>query len=341
MKRRFYNKTNLNWNRMETLTDDYYTDMLATSFEVPTNQWWKIGNKFFGWFIAPETTSYRFHMNCDDYCDLDMGLNVSDPLNTTKLIERRWVADHRSHWNLINDHKSEWLNLTAGEKYYMYSKHYESHGNDHFVVGVEINQTSMVNHHHSMKEIQLIEAYVENATQEVTRVTQTKPNAGGNYYLSFQIPENLTYWTSGKIPAAASADELRNAVKNYYWLMFRSEIDVNMTMYLANGTNTTNVTEAETYVYNIIVRKLIADSSVANIISTSPKATVELPSAVQLSSKPLSGKFMITCPLENNDVATVPITTAEIPYEDYRSHVERALFYKCQGAYEKLDLWDS
>jgi hypothetical protein len=113
--------------------------MLATSFEVPTNQWYRIGNKMKGWFIAPETTSYRFHAVCDDYCDVWMGLNTSDPLNTTKIIERRWISSHRTHWNLISDHKSEWVNLTKGEKYYMYGKHWEHHGSDHFVVGVEIN----------------------------------------------------------------------------------------------------------------------------------------------------------------------------------------------------------
>jgi hypothetical protein len=35
----------------------------------------------------------------------------------------------------------------------MYAKHEERWGNDHFVVGVEINQTNMTNHHHAMKEI--------------------------------------------------------------------------------------------------------------------------------------------------------------------------------------------
>jgi hypothetical protein len=34
--------------------------------------------------------------------------------------------------------KSEWLNLTKGEKYYMYGKQLENTGGDNFVVGVEI-----------------------------------------------------------------------------------------------------------------------------------------------------------------------------------------------------------
>ena len=40
------------------------------------------------------------------------------------------------HWK---DYKSEWLNLTKGEKYYIYGKHYQSSYGDNFAVGVEIN----------------------------------------------------------------------------------------------------------------------------------------------------------------------------------------------------------
>lgn len=86
LHRRLYNKTNLNWGSMESLGSSYYTDFLATSFEIPVNEDNKIGNKMKGWFIAPETTSYRFHVICDDLCDLYMGLNTSDPLSTTTIV---------------------------------------------------------------------------------------------------------------------------------------------------------------------------------------------------------------------------------------------------------------
>jgi hypothetical protein len=39
-----------------------------------------------------------------------------------------------------------------------------------------------------------------------------------------------------------------------------------MTMFMANGTNTTNVTEAASYVYHIKMLKFISGSSVANIM---------------------------------------------------------------------------
>lgn len=54
---------------------------------------------------------------------------------------------------LGSDTTSTWLNLTKGEKYYFKSMHYEGGGGDNYVVGVEINNTNMTDHHHAMKEI--------------------------------------------------------------------------------------------------------------------------------------------------------------------------------------------
>lgn len=53
----------------------------------------------------------------------------------------------------MHDHVTEWVNLTKGEKYYMYAKHFEHYGWDNFAIGVEIKQSSFVGHHHAMKEV--------------------------------------------------------------------------------------------------------------------------------------------------------------------------------------------
>jgi hypothetical protein len=42
-----------------------------------------LGYKIQGWFVAPATAAYRYHMYCDDACEFNMGLNTSDPLTTT------------------------------------------------------------------------------------------------------------------------------------------------------------------------------------------------------------------------------------------------------------------
>jgi len=70
-------------------------------------------------------------------------------------------------------------------------------------------------------------------------------------------------------------------------------------MYDSNGTETTNSTEATSYVYMVTLTRLIDDisTSLINIIpiSTAATITVDLPSDVQLSATPLSGTFRVKC----------------------------------------------
>jgi hypothetical protein len=70
----------------------------------------------------------------------------------------------------------------------------------------------------------------------------------------------------GKLVAAdASASTLEEAIEDYYDDEISSGISVNMTMYDINGTETTNTTEATTYVYYVILKELINDMSVTSI----------------------------------------------------------------------------
>jgi hypothetical protein len=64
-------------------------------------------------------------------------------------------------------------------------RHYEGGGGDNFAVGVEINQTAIPDHHHSMKEIQYVSAGVKNPKYDTTRITVTNPDKGGTYFLNF------------------------------------------------------------------------------------------------------------------------------------------------------------
>ena len=134
--------------------------------------------------------------------------------------------------------------------------------------------------------------------------------AGGTFYLAHQNPFNLTYTVSGKISVGATASTLRNQIKFYYRAIYGSEVDVNRTMFMQNGTETTNDTLAYTHTYHIRLMKLINGTSVANIQiikSTSATIAVDLPTSVMTSSQPLSGKFRVTCPgPANNDIASNP-----------------------------------
>lgn len=118
-----------------------------------------------------------------------------------------------------------------------------------------------------------------------------------------------------------------------------------MTMYLANGTNTTNATEATSYVYHITMKKLIDGTSVSNIGSiskTSATIAVELPTAVMTSTAPLSGSYRITCPDPvGNDVAADPYTTTDIPLTQSSRWIAQSIFKNCSGTYDKLEVWNA
>lgn len=62
--------TGLNWHAMESFPSK---KTLATSVEIPFNYDSHMGNKYEGWFIPPETTGYKFHLSCDDYCEVYLG----------------------------------------------------------------------------------------------------------------------------------------------------------------------------------------------------------------------------------------------------------------------------
>jgi hypothetical protein len=74
----------------------------------------RAANAINGWFVAPETSAYKFHMTCDDLCDFYMGLNTSDPLKTTHLVHTRHKGN-RANFRIIYDTSSNWVNLTKGD----------------------------------------------------------------------------------------------------------------------------------------------------------------------------------------------------------------------------------
>jgi len=223
------NDSGVTWNNLETHSP--YEDKLYTNLELPKDYLDRAGHIFQGYFVAPATTQYRFRMACDDYCTMDMGLNTSNPLETTQIMSRFGWTHRRYTMRLLgSDTTSAWLNLTKGEKYYFKSKHYEGGGGDNYVVGVEINNTNMTDHHHSMKEIQFVSVAVKDPKFEQTRVTVTNIDLGGTYYLSFQNPSDLQYTVSGEISVTASASSFRSKVKSYYWDNFRTDITVARTM---------------------------------------------------------------------------------------------------------------
>ena len=137
LRREFFNHSSLHWNNFDSI--GAYKETLLTQFESETNIYDRIGNRMKGWFVAPETTQYRFHMACDDDCYFKIGLNTSDPLRLTTMVSTTSWKPTRYYFTMINDLKSDWVNLTKGEAYYITGRHLEGHGGDNYAVGVEIN----------------------------------------------------------------------------------------------------------------------------------------------------------------------------------------------------------
>lgn len=89
----------------------------------------------------------------------------------------------------------------------------------------------------------------------------------------------MSYTLSKSIKSNATAAEVRSAIVGYYSAFFGSDIVVNKTMYMANGTNTTNATLGTTHVFFVRLRKLINGVSATNALiakATSSSVTVEL-----------------------------------------------------------------
>jgi hypothetical protein len=81
--------------------------------------------------------------------------------NVTELNMNWRATDYRDFWETRNGHLetkriSEWVALTEGEHYYIEGKHLEGTGGDHFSTAVEIEQSDIIGHHHSMREIQYV-----------------------------------------------------------------------------------------------------------------------------------------------------------------------------------------
>lgn len=51
---------------------------------------------------------------------------------------------------------SDWITMNEGEHYYIEGLHWEGGGADYFSAAVEIEQSDIVGHHQSIKEVQYV-----------------------------------------------------------------------------------------------------------------------------------------------------------------------------------------
>ena len=78
---------------------------------------------------------------------------------TTLLSLNGWTK-YNAFWSNENRYNnppkkvSDWVELEKDQHYYMYTKYKEGTGGDYMKTGVEIENSGIVGHHHTMKEIQ-------------------------------------------------------------------------------------------------------------------------------------------------------------------------------------------
>ena len=194
-------------NQVHMVTDDAFQPFdskYQINFEKPYGEDSNMGSRYRGWFIAPATTNYRFYMSCDDRCTLKFNNatdNSTDPATIIADLSMAWHTK-RQYYAPGKNQKSEWHSLTAGEAYYIEGLHYDYNGNNHFSVGVEIEQTAMTDHHHAIREVQHL--YVQPETLfDTIRITIENMDTS-HFKLILQRP-NGNFETSASCYARGSA----------------------------------------------------------------------------------------------------------------------------------------
>lgn len=311
----FYNDTyTMSESTISTNGLEPQSTELLTAFETPTNFEDYYSSYLRGWFVAPKTGNYRFYIACDDYCNFKMGVNDPGVFNsddlTTVVSNSGWVNTRQYWYPLWTDYSydrfmSQWIALEEGENYYVEGFHYEGSGGDNFAVSVEIEEDDSSAHPNAMKEIQRLSMIPDQTYEKMWVKIQ---NADSNSYrLKLTNPDDGEVFTSESIAADATNWVFRSYIRRYFIWNKGTDIDVTKISIDADGVETDDADLIDAYLYEITLRELQAADSVSVItvqrVSTSATITTYLPSEVQQSSPPMTGKFKILCYNEDGESA--------------------------------------
>jgi hypothetical protein len=78
---------------------------------------------------------------------------VTRLLDNTKWTGYNALWSNENKYSIAQTKVSNWVELEEGNHYYMYAKYKEGSGGDHMRTGVEIENSGIVGHHQTMKEI--------------------------------------------------------------------------------------------------------------------------------------------------------------------------------------------
>lgn len=207
---------------------------------------------------------------------LEMAQCAGSTSPTTKLLDlTRWTK-YNSFWSNENKYStsskptkvSNWVELEEGKHYYMYAKYKEGGGGDHMQTGVEIENSGIVGHHHTMKEIQTLKA-IPAFQFEKTILLIDNPDSG-EFIWTRKIPKTDEYSPTEKISVNATASALRSAIKGFYSDTKGSDLTVNLYQMDEDGQNcSVSGKPLKQNRYEISLTKLISgDPSLATSILT-------------------------------------------------------------------------
>jgi len=103
-----------------------------TLFEAPTNWEDNYGTRMHGFLYPPANGSYRFWIASDDNSELWLSTDTN-PANKSMIASVPGWTNSREWNKYINQH-SDWIVLTAGQKYYIEALHKEGTGGDNLAV---------------------------------------------------------------------------------------------------------------------------------------------------------------------------------------------------------------
>lgn len=204
--------------------------------------------------------------------------------------------------------------------------------------GVEIENTGIVAHHHTMKEIQQLSVTPLKVFERT--VLKIENPDDGDFIWTFKNPKTDEYSPSDKMSVNATASKLRDGIKGYYKAV-KGDIYVVRYQMDEDGNNcTVSNKPVKTNIYEITMRKLITDVSCKNSIiskfGSSATITAYLPGEdvrYPLSSPPLSGKFKVKC---LNSAGQLSISS-EISYNYSPYWVAMRISESCFGLYNKIE----